>query len=363
MKILFIVPNEKLIPSSIVRVLSWQALLDSHIHAVKKFIDYESTFVIKLGDFLANNSSCKKHFRVRKSLFRLLLLFDHVYKNFLHLQLRHSADNYDIYFFQWVTIPNKHLEAIIKKGTKVVYDYDDAVFIKKPEETDFMIKHADHVIAGSHFLFEYAMKLNRSAVFLPGAVDLDRFKSANIKKNRVRIGWIGSKSTAHNLDMVASPLNSMKKKGYDFEIVIAGCNPNFKIADLSPEIKSDIIPAYQNKDIPTILSGIDIGIMPLQDSLWEKGKSGMKAILYMAASRPVVASNVGESIYLIKNGVTGFLVNGSNEWEATLTELLTDANLREKIGRAGRAYAEENHSLKDYYNKLFMHVFKKYLPY
>ena len=361
MKILFIVPNKKLIPSSKVRVLSWQTLLDNHIHTVKKFVDYESTFVIKLGDFLANDRWCRKHARVQKFLFRLLCIVDRTYKNMVHLRLQHTADKYDIYFFQWVTIPRRHLKAILKKGTKVAYDYDDAVFIKKPEETDFMITHAHHIIAGSHFLFEHALPLNRSAIFLPGAVDLDSFKPAGIRKNSVRIGWIGSKSTAHYLDIVAPPLNSMKKKGYDFEIVIAGCGQNFTIADLSPEIKAVIIPAYQSKDIPTILSGIDIGIMPLQDSLWEKGKSGMKAILYMAASRPVVASHVGESIHLIQNGVTGFLVNNSNEWETALTELLTDVNVREKIGKAGRAYAEENHSIQDYYNKLFMHVFQNYL--
>ena len=361
MKILFIVPNKKLIPSSMVRVLSWQTFLDNHNHAVTKFIDYESTFVIKFGDFLANNRLCQRHVQVRKSLFRLLCLFNWTYKNMVHLRLRHAAEKYNVYFFQWVTIPRKHLEAILNKGTKVVYDYDDAVFIKKPEETDFMITHAHHVIAGSHFLFEHALPLNRSTIFLPGAVNLDSFKPAGIQNNRVRIGWIGSKSTAHYLDIVAPPLNSMKKKGYDFEIMIAGCGQNFMIADLSPEIKTVIIPAYQSKDIPTILSGIHIGIMPLQDSLWENGKSGMKAILYMAASRPVVASHVGESIYLIQNGVTGFLVHNSNEWEIALTELLTDAKVREKFGRAGRAYAEENHSLQDYYHKLFVHVFQNYL--
>ena len=361
MKILFIVPNKKLIPSSTVRVLSWQTFLDNHIHAVKKFIDYESTFVIKLGDFLANTRFCQTYVHVRKSLFRLVCLFDWMYKNIVHLRLRHAAKNYDLYFFQWVTIPRRHLEAILHKGTKIVYDYDDALFLKKPEETDFMITHAHHVIAGSHFLFEHALPLNRSAIFLPGAVDLDSFKPDGIKNNRVRIGWIGSTSTAHYLDIVASPLNSLKKKGFDFEIMIAGCGQNFAIADLSSEIKTVIIPAYQSNDIPTILSEIDIGIMPLKESLWEKGKSGMKAILYMAASKPVVASHVGESIYLIQNGVSGFLVTNSSEWEIALTELLTDANVREKFGRAGRAYAEENHSLQDYYNRLFVHVFQNYL--
>jgi glycosyltransferase involved in cell wall biosynthesis len=362
MKILFILPNKKLIPSSIVRVMSWQTYLDNHIHAAKRFINYESSFLIKLGDFLADSNGCKKHPHLQSALFRLLFFLNFIYKNIFYYQLRHSAGHYDIYFFQWATIPGKYLEEIIKKGTRIVYDFDDAVFIKKPEETEFMIRHAHQVIAGSHFLFDYAQQLNRSTILLPGAVDLENFKPASIKRNRLCIGWIGSRSTAQYLDMVASPLNNLKKKGYDFDLLIAGCKPNFTIANISSETNTVVIPSYQNNDIPTILSGIDIGIMPLQDSLWEKGKSAMKAILYMAAAKPVIASHVGESVYLIKNNVTGFLVRNSDEWETILAKLLDDADLREKIGRAGRVYVEKNHSLKDYYDKLSMHVFKNYLP-
>lgn len=359
MRVLFVVPNKKLIPSGIARVLSWQKYLVRDGNFVAKIVDHESTLIVKAGDLLLPRTLGFQPGVFRRIGMKCLLLGNFMQKKILYWKLGFYAGRFEAFFFQWATVPERVLDKIKEKKAKIIYDFDDAVFLKKPRETEYMIRRADHVIAGSHYLFEYAKKRNASTIFLPNAVELCDYSWSPAARRPVRIGWIGSRSTVGNLSLVSAPLNELKKRGYEFELLVAGCGRGFAMAGLSPAIRLNMLPAYRHNDIPAILSDIDIGIMPLHNSPWEQGKSAMKAILYMAAYKPVIASPVGEAAYVISDGSNGFLVKDDCEWETALEKLLRDEGLRERMGRAGRKYAEENHSLEDYYKKIYACIFNK----
>lgn len=362
MRVLFVVPNKKLIPSGIVRVLSWQKYLAADGNFTAKIVNHENTLIVKAGHLMLPSNPGFQPGAFRRIGMKCLLLVNFIQKNILYWKLGFNAGRFEIFFFQWAVVPEWVLDKISANKAKIIFDFDDAVFLKKPRETEYMIRHADHVIAGSHYLYEYAKKHNASTIFMPNAVELRDFSWRPATRRPVRIGWIGSRSTVENLSLVSSPLNELKRRGHEFELLVAGCGRGFAMADLSPAIGLKVIPAYRYDDIPAILSDIDIGIMPLYDSPWERGKSAMKAILYMAAYKPVIASSVGEATYVIKDGYNGFLVKNDREWETALEKLLLDEGLREKMGRAGRKYAEENHSLEDYYKKIYAGIFKKLMP-
>jgi glycosyltransferase involved in cell wall biosynthesis len=149
----------------------------------------------------------------------------------------------------------------------------------------------------------------------------------------------------------------MLASGIDFELLIAG-SKNQPIP-LSKIEKLHIleIPEYSDDDIPEIVKKMDIGIMPLFDTPAERGKCAMKMLIYMAGELPVVASPVGESFYIVREGQNGFLAETAAEWEAKLSRLIGDADLRKKIGKAGKQTVTERYSQDIIFRKMISEIF------
>ncbi len=351
MKILFIVPNKRFIPSSFVRALSWRNYLKLE-HIASDVINIESNFVILLYKYLEMPVFEKKSKTFRLLFFRFLKKIDFLQKKRLYKKLPKYANEYDFLFFQWQPIPSEIFKSLLGRKAKIVFDFDDEIFLKNKEDTNLMISLSDIVLTGNHFLYSYAKKMNQATFLFTNAVDLCKFKPKFKSKELICIGWLGSPSTAPYLNIVTPCLNSLWNKGNKFEILIAGCGKHFALNNLSPSIKITKIPSYRNKKIPEILEKIDIGIMPLSDSEWERGKSAMKVILYSSAFKPAIASNIGESRYIIKHGISGFLVNSESEWEISIKKLLNDETLRRNMGNEARRIVEQNNSLPNYFKKI-----------
>lgn len=236
----------------------------------------------------------------------------------------------------------------------VVVDYDDALFHRYDEhrsglvrklygrKIDAVMRGADLVTAGNEYLSSRATSAGaRRVEWLPTVVDLARYPSpvARMPVDELVIGWIGSPSTAHYLQQVTPALNALKQR-HSFRCIAIGAR-----ADQLEGTPFESVMWSEAAEVE-MLSGVDIGIMPLADEQWERGKCGYKLIQYMAVGRPVVASPVGVNKSIVDVGGNGYLAGTTDEWISTLDRLLGQPKLRMAMGSMGRQHVESNYSLQ-----------------
>lgn len=244
------------------------------------------------------------------------------------------------------------LSRLKKRQFRIVYDYDDALFLPQrrdrwllrrledPNGTQRLISMSDSVIAGNPYLLEYANRYNSRVVLIPTPVDTSEPLSHvdRGQYSKCVIGWIGSHTTEkyiHGLRPVFERLSKTCK----FAVKIVGANRGFSL-DGTSVIQ---LPWQMSRESEEFRS-CDIGVYPLWDDEWAKGKCGFKAIQFMAVGVPVVASAVGVNKELIQDGVNGFLAASNGEWCDKLLRLVADPLLRRNIGLAGRETVEKEYS-------------------
>lgn len=244
---------------------------------------------------------------------------------------------------------------LLPRGVALVLDYDDAVFHrydKHPSrlvrwslgyKLDGLMRRATVVTAGNPYLAERARQAGCKQVeWLPTVVDLARYPEPGPARQAgevLTVGWIGSPSTAAYLLAVAPALAALQAV-YPLRCVAIGVRPD-QIAGTVFEA----VPWSEQAEVAE-LQKLDIGIMPLPDEPWERGKCGYKLIQYMACGLPVVASPVGVNRQIVQDGVNGFLVISPNEWGDALTALIRDPALRARMGAAGRRQVEQVYCLQ-----------------
>ena len=245
--------------------------------------------------------------------------------------------------------------ALIPRGIPVISDYDDAVFHRYDKHRLGMVqallgKKIGHVMAastlvmaGNSYLGDYARHSGAARVeTVPTVVDLDAYqvRLVSADESSLRVGWIGTpqtwKALANPIHKVLDPL--LKKQGALFRAVGAGMN-----GDTNGTL--EILPWSEDNEV-TLIKSMDIGVMPLPDTPWTWGKCGYKLIQYMACGLPVVASPVGVNKDIVEHGVNGFLAETDEEWRSAIKTLLLDADLRRRMGTAGRKKVEESYSLQ-----------------
>lgn len=250
-------------------------------------------------------------------------------------------------------------------GKKIVVDYDDAVFHNYDLSRNFLVRtflsrKIDHVmksasllVAGNSYIQSRAIQAgNLSVLVLPTVVDIKRYtQKQHGSGSVVRIGWIGSPSTLKYLSYIAPTLKELYQK-HPFEfILINGQSTRYQqILDL-PDSAVQLIPWTEEGEVEAIHQ-MDIGIMPLPDDLWEKGKCAYKLIQYMACGLPVVASPVGMNPEVVNHGQNGFLAGTEQEWVDYLSQLLKDSELRKQMGANGRKLIEEQFNLEKNFEKM-----------
>lgn len=267
-----------------------------------------------------------------------------------------TAHRYDVLMVEYELLPYfpPVFEAFIKK-TKIplIVNYDDAIFYRYSQhpsrwlrrflgnKIDAVMKSADLVIAGNFFLADYARKAGAGRVeTVPSVVDLDRYPASEHRDNGIfTIGWIGSPSTSKYLEGIAPALAKVCELGRG-KVVLIGSG-RIELAGVPVEIT----PWSEEREVEDLRS-CDVGIMPLYDGSWERGKCGLKTIQYMACGLPVVVSPIGVNKDMVEDGVNGFLAKDNEEWVKALSALRDDKALRERMGRSGRKKAEEMYSLQ-----------------
>ncbi|MEM9982442.1 MAG: glycosyltransferase family 4 protein, partial [Bacteroidota bacterium] len=162
---------------------------------------------------------------------------------------------------------------------------------------------------------------------------------SKVVKDKVTIGWTGTHSTIKYLIPLLSILKNLEYN-YNFEfLVISNHPPDFSLSSLV------YVPWRKNTEIAD-LHKIDIGLMPLQEDAWARGKCGFKALQYMAMKKPALVSPVGVNTQMVQDGVNGYLCDTATDWQQKLVALLNDASLREKIGEEARKTVEQHYSVK-----------------
>lgn len=269
------------------------------------------------------------------------------------------ASRYDLIWVEkeilpWV--PSLIELAILPKAPRLVVDYDDALFHRYDQSRSWAVRRllgskidgvmhrADLVLAGNDYLAARARAAgSRHVEWLPTVVDLARYKFAPDsfagRSGPVRIGWIGSPSTAEYLQPYIPIFNELATSD-DVQFIAIGARP--EQVEGTPFMAVD----WVESDEANLLSTLDIGIMPLSDAPWERGKCGYKLIQYMACGLPVVASPVGVNNSIVTHGKNGFLASTETEWKQALSCLLNDATLRRTMGQHGRNTVQQTYTLQ-----------------
>lgn len=287
---------------------------------------------------------------------------------FRRLRMIASARSYDMVLihreitplgppiFEWV------LAKVLRK--KIIYDFDDAIWMADQKESLMwkwlkwrskvrsICKWSWKVSAGNEYLADYARKYCEQVEIIPTVVDTDvhtpdtPLDPPSRGVSGVCIGWTGSHSTLFYLDELVPTLQKLEKE-FDFEfLVIANKNPHLPLNNFR------FVPWNKNTEIAD-LNQIDIGIMPLQDNEWAKGKCGFKLIQYLALGIPAVASPVGVNAAIIQDGENGLLANTPEVWKAKLSQLIQDTDLRRKLGENGRKQIVKKYSVESLKSQFF----------
>jgi glycosyltransferase involved in cell wall biosynthesis len=215
---------------------------------------------------------------------------------------------------------------------KIIYDFDDAIWLPNASETNrffsifkwysnvrYLCRIAYRVSCGNDYLCEFAKKYNSSVVYNPTTIDTERYHSEIKKEFNTRpvIGWTGSHSTLKYLDELVPVLQKLEKEHRFSFLVISDTKP--EIALSSFEFRT----WTKEKEISDLLE-IDIGVMPLEDDKWAKGKCGFKALQYMSLGIPALVSAVGVNTRIVDHGINGFVCHTPQEWEKYINELLSE---------------------------------------
>jgi glycosyltransferase involved in cell wall biosynthesis len=275
-----------------------------------------------------------------------------------------STRKYDaiwVYAELFPYLPASFEQLAFLTGKPVIYDFDDAFFHQYDGSTALgsllkgklepLLRGAAICCCGNSYLQEYADHFCRRTIIIPTVVDTECYRPDRARPagRPTVIGWIGSPSTWCYVRPMLPMLRSLVND-YPVEVRIIGGGV---AATDELALYSGFRSVSWNEDSQVReIQAMDIGIMPLPDENWAKGKSGFKLIQYMACGLPVVASPVGVNREIVNHGQNGFLATTSHEWAAALRKLLTDADLRARLGAAGRKSAEEDYSLRSHAPRL-----------
>ncbi|HET9830698.1 MAG TPA: glycosyltransferase [Vicinamibacterales bacterium] len=248
------------------------------------------------------------------------------------------------------------LEAMLARaGRPLIYDFDDAIFLsnssaanrfasvlKYPQKVPSIIRRSSLVLAGNDYLATYARQFSSSVAVLPTCVDTNLFVPRRAPRSGhapLVVGWIGTPTTAAYLNQLAATLGRLAAQ-HAFEVRVSGSGAAVEF----PGVKTMNERWSLDREVE-LFNTCDVGVYPLTDDEWAKGKCGFKAIQFMACGVPVVAAAVGVNREIIQDGVNGFLASTEREWDQKIGLLLADAALRQRLGSAGRKTIEERYSL------------------
>ena len=283
------------------------------------------------------------------------------------------AKDFDIVFISREALMTRSTffeRGLRKRGVHVVFDFDDSVWlsnvsdanrrwkwVKDPGKTSRIIALSDMVFAGNAYLSDYARQFNGNVRIVPTTIDADEYtprpadkRDAANAERPVCIGWSGSITTIQHFQYAVPALRAIRERFGErvtFRVIGDG---NFRM----PELGIEGMPWRKDTELDD-LRAIDIGMMPLPDDEWARGKCGLKGLQYMALGIPTLMSPVGVNTEIIRDGVDGYLPRTPEEWVERLARLVEDADLRRRMGEEARRTVVDRYSTKAWRDRYLQH--------
>lgn len=244
--------------------------------------------------------------------------------------------------------------AVPRLGPRLVFDFDDAIwlpnaseanralaFLKRPEKTEKIVAAASLVFAGNDYLADYARQFSSDVVVIPTTIDTDRYQPRVPEaRDAVCIGWSGSLTTMIHFALAVPVLRRLKERFGDRVYFKLIGDPGYRSEELGLQGQR-----WNESTEVEDLAEIDIGIMPLPDDAWSKGKCGLKGLQYMALGIATVMSPVGVNSEIVDDGVNGLLAASEDEWVEKISRLVESPELRARLGTAGRETVVRDYSV------------------
>jgi len=256
-----------------------------------------------------------------------------------YLRVLKAARHSDIVVVLRKTYPLPLLWLLRRCARKLVFDFDDAIFCNsdgsysrtRMRRFAAMARRCDHVFAGNGFLAEKARAFNASVSLIPTCLNPEKYDTpADKPHDSIDLVWIGSKSTRKYLADALPALGLAAERVANLRLKI--------IADFDlPDAPLQTVPIRWRDDTEAMeLASAHIGIAPMRDDDWSRGKCALKVLQYMAAGLPVVSSNAGVNADAVSDGESGYLVETDAQWADAIARLAEDEALRARMGAAGR---------------------------
>jgi len=316
-----------------------------------RFYNYEKCFEKQNIKMSIRPLFSKSYFNAHNKIIKLFIVFYSYFRRLTFVcNVLIFKKRYDLLLLEYELFP--YFPALFeyllhKRGIKYIVDYDDAIFHKYDMSNNKIIHGllknkisevmtcAEHVIVCNKYLESYAQKYNEHTFRLPTVVLLDKYKQEmetfqKKEDDLFVIGWIGSRTTSVYILEILPAIEKFVNAYENVRFDLVG----FDSALLSPKdiekYHINILDWSEEHEIKNILT-FDVGIMPLHDDPWSRGKCGFKLVQYMSCKNPVIASPVGMNTSLVKEGVNGFLVTTVEEWFEAFETLYLDKDLQKQM--------------------------------
>lgn len=347
MRVLFITKYGMLAASSRTRVFQYLPFLEGE--------GFESRVLTVLPDrAIGGSQTLVTRNRWRKILYYLWAAYRTAWCGWRAWAM---AAAHDVLFVQKVIFPAPVRWLMRWRRSAVVFDFDDAIFTTELRDGNWlsrwkqrrnsaglpaMLALADLAIVENEYTAGYARQHCRRVATITGPIDTERFhapKEAHCGGDQVVLGWIGSATTIPYLDLLKPALVKLADRYPHLRLRVVGAD---RVAIEGIEVEAA---AWDMEREVEELQGFDVGLMPIPDDPWTRGKGGYKLLQYMATGLPVVTSPVGINQRLVAHGEVGFWALDAVEWEEGLARLIENPELRHRMGRRGRERVEAEYAL------------------
>lgn len=345
MKILFLVPHPlKKSPSQRFRFEQYFKILltAGHTYEAHSFLSPDHGRI-----FFENGKFLIKAWALFQGFMRRLILLSRV-SHFEMVFIHREAAPLGPPVLEWL------IARILYK--RIIFDFDDAVWltdkiderwwvkaVKWRKKVRSLCKWSYKVSCGNDYLCQYARQFNQRVIYNPTTVDTNSFQSSNKTEKKQTdefvIGWTGSHTTLKYLNMLEEPLRALEEKYPQIRImIIADQPPHFSLRSI------DFVPWSEKTEVEYLLT-IDIGIMPLPDNDWSRGKCGFKALQYMSLEKPALVSPVGVNTRVVDHGINGFHCSTPLEWFSCIEYLIERRDICREMGKLGKEKVVEHYSI------------------
>jgi glycosyltransferase involved in cell wall biosynthesis len=237
---------------------------------------------------------------------------------------------------------------VLRRSRRFFVDYDDNAYSKYSawpllrKRIPRIMAAAETVVVGNNYLADYARQFSQSVRVIPTVVDLSRYPDrAGAVSDTVRVAWIGTPVTANLLKSLLPVMEKLQDSHPKLSFRLIGSGRN----SLPEGLRAEVLPWTEETETQ-LLAECDIGIMPLPDNEFTRGKCGLKLIQYMACGMPVVASPVGVNREIVEEGRNGYLASSDEEWFQALDRLIASPELRTRLGEYGRSKVAAGYTLE-----------------